>query len=133
VREVYTLSQLGTALTPALPQGEGVKQGRSMRLLVVIFVLLCAGSRPSGIGAAEPTALRGQAMANACAACHGPDGRSQGAIPAIDGLAAEDFVTVLKAFRAGTRQGTVMNRIARGLDDAEIDATAAYFAGRRGR
>lgn len=104
-----------------------------MRLLVGILVLLYAGFRPPGIGAAEPTALRGLAMANACTACHGPDGRSQGAIPSIDSLSAEDFALALKAFRAGTRQSTVMNRIARGLDDAEIDATAAYFVSRRGR
>jgi cytochrome c553 len=39
---------------------------------------------------------------------------------------------VLKAFRADTRKGTVMNRISKGVDDAEITAMAAYFAGRRG-
>jgi cytochrome c553 len=78
-------------------------------------------------------AARGSALANACAACHGPDGRSQGAIPSIDGLTAEDFMAALKAFRADTRQGTVMNRIAKGFDDAEISATAAYFTSRRAR
>ena len=43
-------------------------------------------------------------------------------------LSAEDFVAALKAFRDDTRQGTVMNRIAKGLDDAEINAAAAYYA-----
>ena len=81
---------------------------------------------------ADQGASRGIALANACAACHGPDGRSRGAIPSIDHLSAEDFTSALKAFRADTRNGTVMNRIGKGLDDADIAAMAAYFAGRRG-
>ena len=74
----------------------------------------------------------GRALVNACAACHGPDGRSQGAIPSIDNLSADDFIVALKAFRADTRKGTVMNRIGKGVDDAEITAMAAYFAGKHG-
>lgn len=82
---------------------------------------------------ADPAMSRGAALAHACAACHGPNGRSQGAIPSIDNLSAEDFKAVLKAFRSDASKGTVMNRIARGLDDAEIDAVAAYFATLRQR
>jgi cytochrome c553 len=79
--------------------------------------------------AAEPPVSRGMALAYACAACHGPDGRSQGPIPSIDRLSTADFVAALQAFRAETRQGTVMYRIAKGLDDADMTAVAQYFAG----
>jgi cytochrome c553 len=82
---------------------------------------------------ADPAMLRGATLAHACAACHGPNGRSQGAIPSIDNLSAEDFQAVLKAFRADSLKGTVMNRIAKGLDDAEIDAIATYFVTLRPR
>ena len=127
-------SQSWASLTSALSLRERRLHRTSlMRILVVMLVLLCTGFRPPGIGAAESTAPRGPALADACAACHGPDGHSQGAIPPIDLLTAEEFVAALKAFRTGTRPGTVMNRISKGLDDAEIDATAAYFASRRGR
>jgi cytochrome subunit of sulfide dehydrogenase len=93
---------------------------------------LATGLWSSSVAAADPGMARGQALVNACAACHGPDGRSQGAIPSIDNLSAEDFIAALKAFRTDTRQGTVMNRIGKGIDDEEIAAMAAYFTGRRG-
>ena len=104
-----------------------------MKLLAAALALFIAALVPSSAPAADPVASRGAALANACAACHGPDGRSQGAIPSIDNLPTEGFIMALKAFRADARQGTVMNRIARGLDEAEISATAAYFATRRVR
>jgi cytochrome subunit of sulfide dehydrogenase len=104
-----------------------------MKLLAAMLAVLMAGLWWLDVAAAGQAASRGIALANACAACHGPDGRSQGAIPSIDNLPAEDFTAVLKAFRADARKGTVMNRIAKGLDDAEISAMAAYFAARQGR
>ena len=76
---------------------------------------------------ADQLTSRGSALAHACAACHGPDGRSQGAIPSLNTRSQENFVAALRAFRGGERQGTVMNRIAKGLDDADIEAVAAYF------
>src|SRR5262245_11325364 len=99
-----------------------MKLGAALLLLFVIGLWLPRGA------IAEPAVPPGRALAQACAACHGPDGRSQGAIPTINDLSAEEFATALRAFRAEARQGTVMNRIARGLDDADINAVAAYFA-----
>jgi sulfide dehydrogenase cytochrome subunit len=104
-----------------------------MNLLSATLVLLITGFVLVNSASAATAASRGAALANACAACHGPDGRSQGAIPSIDTLPAEDFVAALKGFRAEVRKGTVMNLIAKGLDDAEIGATAAYFDSRRAR
>jgi len=98
---------------------------------LVLLVLLAAALLLPGTAAAG--AARGAALANACAACHGPDGRSQGAIASIDALLTEDFVAALKAFRVDARKGTVMNRIAKGLDDADIVAVATYFATLRRR
>ena len=95
-------------------------------------IVLVASLWSSSIAGTDSSMARGQALVNACAACHGPEGRSPGAIPSIDNLSAEDFIAALQAFRADTRKGTVMNRIGKGVDDAEIAAMAAYFAGRRG-
>ena len=42
-------------------------------------------------------AARGVSLAHACAACHGPDGQSQGAIPSLDALSAADAIAALQA------------------------------------
>ena len=68
------------------------------------------------------------ALANACAACHGTDGRSQGPIPTIAGMPASEFVAKMNAFGSSTGEATIMDRIARGLSQAEIDGLASYFA-----
>ena len=46
-------------------------------------------------------------------------------------LSTDDFIAALQAFRTDSRHGTVMNRIGKGVDDAEIAAMAAYLAARR--
>jgi len=97
-----------------------------MRMLrgVLLIVLLYLPS----IVAAETGSARGAALAHTCVTCHGPEGHSQGAIPSLTTLSSADIMTALQAFRAETRPGTVMHRIAKGLDDADITAVATYFA-----
>ena len=95
---------------------------------VLRFVVLIVALWLPGMGAAETVAGRGAALAYACVTCHGPAGHSQGAIPSLATLSSADIMTALQAFRAETRPSTVMHRIARGLDDADIIAVATYFA-----
>ena len=97
-----------------------------MRILtcVPLIAILCL----HGLAAAETVSQRGAALAHTCVTCHGPEGRSQGAIPSLTTLSSADIMTALQAFRAETRPSTVMHRIAKGLDDADITAVATYFA-----
>ena len=67
-------------------------------------------------------------LADACAPCHGTDGKSSGAIPALSGKSADYIVQRMLEFKAGAREGTVMNRIAKGYRDTEIAAVAQHFA-----
>ena len=92
------------------------------------FVVLLAGllAVPALAGTAS-ISERGAAWAQACTACHGPDGQSQGAIPALDRLSPEDFRVAMQAFRTEERQGTVMNYIAKGLSEADVEAVVTYF------
>ena len=96
----------------------------SMLTLVLCSVMLCL----PGLVAAETASSRGAALASTCVTCHGPEGRSQGAIPSLNTLSSADIITALQAFRAETRPGTVMHRLAKGLDEADVAAVATYFA-----
>jgi cytochrome c553 len=79
-------------------------------------------------GATAPS-LDAVGLADACTSCHGLDGRSAGAIPAIGGLDRQTIATALLDFRDHKRSdATIMGRIARGYSDAEIDALADYFS-----
>ena len=93
-----------------------------MRLLLTVTLWL------PGTVAAETRPASAAALAHTCVTCHGPEGRSQGAIPSLTTLSSADITTALQAFRAETRPSTVMHRIAKGLDDADITAVATYFA-----
>lgn len=71
---------------------------------------------------------RGMAVAHTCVVCHGPQGQSTGAIPSLRGMSALQLRTAMFAYRTGERAGTVMNRLARGLADEDIEAVAQYFS-----
>ena len=92
-------------------------------LLGLLFVVYQAG--------ADPPASRGAALASACAACHGPDGRSRGAIPGLDGLSPESLRRAMYDFQTEKRPATVMHYIAAGLAPADIEAVAAHFGRER--
>lgn len=69
-----------------------------------------------------------QLLTISCAGCHGPGGHSPATIPSIYGRTAQSIAETLRGFRDGNRPATVMNRIAKGYTDAEIDAVAREIA-----
>jgi sulfide dehydrogenase cytochrome subunit len=71
--------------------------------------------------------MRGAILANPCAGCHGTDGMSSGTIPAIDDLEPEGIREELMKYKSGGKKGTIMNRIAKGYTDEEIDLIARHF------
>lgn len=71
----------------------------------------------------------GKAAAAACEGCHGPGGVSPSpANPSIAGQEPNYFVTVMQAYKAGTRPDETMKGVAAGLDDKTIKDLAAYYA-----
>jgi len=70
----------------------------------------------------------GAMLSNSCAACHGTDGNSPGAIPSIKGKSASFITQALKEFRDDKRPSTVMGRHAKGYSDEEIQLIANHFA-----
>jgi sulfide dehydrogenase cytochrome subunit len=77
---------------------------------------------------AEAQQIDGAGLADACSSCHGVDGHSQGSIPSIGGVDKAALLGALKAFKAQQGDATIMNRIARGYSDAELEALAAYYS-----
>jgi cytochrome c553 len=77
-----------------------------------------------------PAALRTRSLAAQCAQCHGTDGRAQpGAeVPGLAGLPANYIAEQMKAFRGGSRPSSVMQQLAKGFSDAQVDQLARYFA-----
>ena len=68
-------------------------------------------------------------IAGTCANCHGPDGRSTGGIPQLRGLSERHLLLRMQAFKAGTApDATVMTRLMKGYDDAQIAALAQWFS-----
>jgi cytochrome c553 len=67
-------------------------------------------------------------LAANCAICHGTTGRPAPG-STVPGLAGRgDIADIMKQFKDGKREATVMHQIAKGYSDAEIAAIAAYFA-----
>ena len=72
--------------------------------------------------------LLGRDLAASCAMCHGTEGRSAGVTEALAGRPAKEIVATLKLFREGTKPATIMNQIAKGYTDAQVEAIAEYFS-----
>ena len=76
--------------------------------------------------AAGPAA---EMLAYTCAGCHGTDGSSVGpSSPHIAGMNPEYFVESMKAYKSDERNPTIMNRIAKGYSDEQIEAMAGFFS-----
>jgi cytochrome subunit of sulfide dehydrogenase len=66
-----------------------------------------------------------RALAAGCASCHQPTERMP---PPLAGQSSSELLEKLRAFRDGTRSGTVMPQLARGYTPAQLEAVARYFA-----
>lgn len=91
---------------------------KTLAFAAVTAIALLAGE-PARAQDADP-----QLLSISCAGCHGTSGHSPGAIPSIYGRSAASIAESLRAFRDGKQSATVMNRIAKGYTDAEIDTVA---------
>jgi len=92
-------------------------------------VLACSLALSGAAFAATPSA---EMISNTCFGCHGPNGNSVGpAIPSIAGMAEPYLVEVMKQYKAGERNSTIMTRIAKGYSDEEIELTSAWFASQK--
>src|SRR3954468_17828759 len=84
--------------------------------------------------AAYPQDIQAQRLAATCANCHGTNGRSVTTeLAPLAGRPKDYLVSQMKAFRDGTRPATIMQQIAKGYTDRQIEAMAEYFAAQGSR
>jgi cytochrome subunit of sulfide dehydrogenase len=68
------------------------------------------------------------AGAVSCTGCHAANAGVDTPVPRLAGRNAADTVAQMQAFKTGQQRSTVMDRIAKGFSDAEIQAIAAWYA-----
>ena len=77
----------------------------------------------AAVASAEPPA-----GAVSCSGCHPASLRVTSPVPRLAGVDRAAIVRAMQEFRSGQRPATVMDRIAKGFTDDEIQALAAWFA-----
>ena len=86
----------------------------------------CASIAAAVVASAEPPA-----GAASCTGCHPATSRVTSPVPRLSGLDRAAIIRAMQDFRSGQRTGTVMDRIAKGFTDEEIQAIAAWYATQR--
>ena len=71
------------------------------------------------------------AGAAACSGCHPSTARGPSPVARLAGRDRAEIIKAMQEFRSGARAGTVMDRIAKGFTDAEIQAIAAWYAAQK--
>jgi cytochrome subunit of sulfide dehydrogenase len=98
----------------------------SISAAVVASAVVSSAVVTAGAASAEPPP-----GAAACSGCHPASARVTSPVPRLAGLDRAAIVRAVQEFRSGKRAATVMDRIARGFTDEEIDAIAAWWATQR--
>ena len=96
-----------------------------MRKLVVAAIGLVS------IVAATAASAQPPAGAASCSGCHPLSSRVTSPVPRLVGVDRAAIVKAMQDFRSGQRPATVMDRIAKGFSDDEIQAIAAWLAAQR--
>jgi cytochrome subunit of sulfide dehydrogenase len=97
---------------------------RRLLLPALASALLLAGLAEGG----PAQAADAPPGASSCTGCHAMTKIPDSVIPHIAGRKSADIATAMREYRSGAWPSSVMGRIAKGFDDAQIDAIAAWFA-----
>jgi cytochrome c553 len=96
-----------------------------------VRLVVAAAIGVMSIAAVAVASAQPPAGAAACTGCHPASTRVTSPVPRLAGIDRDAIVTAMQDFRADRRPATVMDRIARGFTDDEIQAIAAWYAAQR--
>ena len=80
---------------------------------------------PSSVFAANAT---GEMLSYGCTGCHGSEGYSNSDIPDLSGLTKKRLMDKLMGYKSGAEESTLMQRIAKGYTDSELEKLAEFFS-----
>jgi cytochrome c553 len=92
----------------------------------VATAIAAVATAAAAVASAEPPA-----GAASCSGCHPASPRVISPVPRLAGVDQAAIVRALLEFRSGQRPATVMDRIAKGFTDDEIQAIAAWLAAQK--
>jgi cytochrome c553 len=130
-RAAYLVDALMEYLTggrsdPMMKAGvQGLSNGDAANIAAYFSGAKCV----SALDAAKQATLQDKATPAKCAACHGADGNSANpSWPNLVGQSKAYLATALKAYKSGARKNGMMSGVTKGLNDADIENAAAYYA-----
>jgi sulfide dehydrogenase cytochrome subunit len=94
-----------------------------------VFVAILVPLAMPITGFAAPSQAPPGAMA--CTGCHPTALGVDTPVVRLSDLSPSQIVSTMQAFRSGQRSATVMDRIAKGFSDEEVQAIAAWFGSQR--
>ncbi len=98
---------------------------RAALTALLAIASLCVNAQAQDIEA-------GKKKAEACVACHGPNGNSQmGAFPSLAGQTDRYIYLQLRDYKEGRRKNPMMSAIAAGLEKQDMKDLASYFASQK--
>jgi cytochrome c553 len=100
-----------------------MKRIGGMLLVAVMYAL-------TGAAQGGDTVAGKRKAVDACADCHGEDGRGDKDTPNIAGMSVDEFTKAMKEYQAGVRtKSKKMTKAANRASDEDIADTAAYYNG----
>jgi sulfide dehydrogenase cytochrome subunit len=99
--------------------------------LLHLTIALCLAATTGIASAQDPNLARN--LAATCANCHGTNGNpviGSGMAP-LAGVDKGRMLQTIKDFKSGAKPATIMQQIAKGYSDEQMDLIAAYFAAQK--
>lgn len=96
---------------------------------VVTPALLALVAATAAAQAPDPNLARN--LSAACANCHGTNGVSQGGTVTLAGQPKSSLVRKMQDYKAGRTPSTIMQQLAKGYTDEQIDLMAGWFAAQK--
>jgi cytochrome subunit of sulfide dehydrogenase len=100
-----------------------------LRNLAVTGAALIVSVGSQAVHAADPNL--GRNLAATCANCHGTNGKSVGGMESLAGLPKDKIVKNMKEFKSGDKPASIMHQLAKGYNDAQIDAIATFLSAQK--